>query len=77
MKTSMTILPIIIALDWTKEFHMHIDASITRKCVLVHSGFHYILSEFGHFHVMKLFNPLVNGDQLLRTMTCFTSSLYH
>jgi hypothetical protein len=22
---------------------------ITRKCVLVHSGFHYILSEFGHF----------------------------
>jgi hypothetical protein len=27
MKTSMTILPILIALDWTKEFHMHINAS--------------------------------------------------
>jgi hypothetical protein len=29
----------------------------TTKCVLVHSGFHYILSEFGHFNLMKLFNP--------------------
>jgi hypothetical protein len=40
-----------------------------RKCVLVHSGFHYILSEFGHFYLVKLFNPLVNRDRLLWTMT--------
>jgi hypothetical protein len=39
-----------------------------------HFGFHYILNEFGHFYLLKLFNPLVNGDWLLRTMTCFTST---
>jgi hypothetical protein len=39
----------------------------TTKCVLIHFSFHYILSEFRHFHLLKLFNPLVNGDQLLRT----------
>ncbi len=33
---------------------------ITIKCVLVHFGFHNILSEFEHFYSMKLFNPLVN-----------------
>jgi hypothetical protein len=27
MKTSMTILPILIALDWTKKFHIHINVS--------------------------------------------------
>jgi len=46
----------------------------TTKCVLVHFGFHYILSEFGHFYLVKLFNPLMNEDQLLRTMNCFTST---
>jgi hypothetical protein len=30
------------------------------------------LSEFGHFYLVKLFNPLVNGDQLLGTINCFT-----
>jgi hypothetical protein len=44
------------------------------KCVLVHYGFHYIFSEFGHFYLMKLFNPLMNRDQLLWTMNCFTNT---
>ncbi len=45
----------------------------TTKCVLVQYGFHEILSEFGHFYLVKLFNLLVNGDQLLWTMNCFIS----
>jgi len=28
-------------------------------------GFTRFLSAFKHFHLMKLFNPLVNGDQFL------------
>jgi hypothetical protein len=32
----------------------------TPKCVLVHFGFHYILSEFGHFNLVKLIKPLMN-----------------
>jgi hypothetical protein len=27
MKTSLTTLPVLIIPDWTKEFHVHIDAS--------------------------------------------------
>jgi hypothetical protein len=27
MKTTLTTLPILIVLDWTNEFHVHIDAS--------------------------------------------------
>jgi hypothetical protein len=27
MKTSLTILLVLIVLDWTKEFHVHIDTS--------------------------------------------------
>jgi hypothetical protein len=48
--------------------------NITTKCILVHYGFHYILSEFEHFYLLKLFNPLVNRDQLLRTMTYFINT---
>jgi hypothetical protein len=44
------------------------------KCILVHFGFHYILSEFGHFYLVKLFNPLMNGDELLWTINCFISA---
>jgi hypothetical protein len=39
---------------------------ITPKCVLIYFGFHYILNEFGFFTTLKLINPLVNMDQLLR-----------
>ncbi len=34
-------------------------------------GFTRFFSEFGHFYQVKLFNPLLNGYQLLWTMTCF------
>jgi len=54
--------------------YLHAQKCIITKCVLVHSGFHYILSEFWHFYLMKLFNPLVNEDQFLRTLNCFTST---
>ncbi len=46
----------------------------TTKCVLIHYGFHQILNEFGHFYLVKLFKPLVNRDQLFRTMNCFSST---
>ncbi len=32
------------------------------------------MNEFGHFYLVKLINPLVNEDQLLQTMKCFTNS---
>jgi hypothetical protein len=28
----------------------NVEATITSKCVLVHSGFHWILNKFGHFY---------------------------
>jgi hypothetical protein len=28
------------------------NTNTTTKCVLVHYGFHYILSEFGHFYLI-------------------------
>jgi len=31
---------------------------ITLKCILIHFGFHYILSEFGHFYHGKINQPL-------------------
>jgi hypothetical protein len=34
----------------------------TPKFVLIHSGFHWILNEFGQFFMVKLVNPLMNGD---------------
>jgi hypothetical protein len=37
---------------------------MTKKYVLIHSRLQYILSEFGHFHLVKLFNPLVIRDQM-------------
>jgi len=40
------------------------NSNITPKCVLIYFGFHYILSEFGHFYPGKLVKPLVNEDQL-------------
>ncbi len=46
----------------------------TPKCVVIHFGFHQILSEFGHFYLVKLINPLKNEDQLLWTTNCFTST---
>jgi hypothetical protein len=45
---------------------------VTPKCTLVHFGFHYILNEFTHFYLVKLVNPLMNKNQLLQTMDCFT-----
>ncbi len=33
-------------------------------------GFTKILNEVGHFYPVKLFNPLMNMDRLLQTMTC-------
>jgi len=50
--------------------HMQTFTNTTTKCVVIHSGFHYILSEFGHFYLVKLFNPPVNGDQLTR-ISCY------
>jgi hypothetical protein len=44
----------------------------TPKCVIINSGFHWILNEYGHFNLVKLINPLMNRDQLLRTMNYFT-----
>ncbi len=31
---------------------------ITPKCVVIHSKFHYILSEFGHFYHGEISQPL-------------------
>jgi len=53
---------------------MYASIFITPKCVLVHFMFHYILNEFGHFYLVKLVNPLMNGDQLLRIMNCLNST---
>jgi len=41
---------------------------------LLGNASHYILSEFEHFYLVKLFNPLMNEDYLLWTMNCFTSN---
>ncbi len=48
--------------------------STMTKCVIVHYGFHQILNEFGHFYLVKLFNPLMNRDQLLQIMFCFINA---
>jgi len=53
--------------------NIHTINTIT-KCVFVHFVFHWILNEFGHFYLVKLFNPLVNMDRLLRIMIYFTTS---
>jgi hypothetical protein len=41
-----------------KNFQIDLDvANTTPKCVLVHSRFHYILSEFGHFYHGEIGQP--------------------
>ncbi len=55
-------------MKWNKKIWSKLMEALdvtTRKCVLVHSKFHWILSEFGHFYLVKLFNLLMNEDQLL------------
>jgi len=44
---------------------IEIFKSLLGNASLFTLGFIRFLSEFGHFHLMKLFNPLMNGDQLL------------
>jgi hypothetical protein len=43
-------------------------ACTTPKCVLVHFGFLWILSEFGHFYHGETRQPLSEQGQLLWTM---------
>jgi hypothetical protein len=58
-----------------RQILQYLHSHTITKCILVHYGFHYILNEFWHFYLVKLFNLLVNGDQLLRTMNCETKLL--